>query len=547
MIAPAPRRPDDGVILALAGDDSELVRELSASGGGLTVVRRCADTAELLSTCLAGLARLAVVDVELDDVDRTVVARLERAGVRGVLLAPADDVERWLTSGWTVVGHRTPTAEVRAHLQAVAAASPATGGRRAHPPGFDPAGGSAGSAVGGARGRSDGEGRQGPLGSVGAIGAAELPSAPPGAAPGAGRALPESASGSGAAPVPNPGAGAVGRGRIAVVWGPHGAPGRTMVAASLAYGLAGGRSCVLIDADVEAPSLVQVLGLEEDSSSLATAARLAARSRLDDEALESLLVPVCPGMSLLTGLGRSGRWRELPPAAMTEVIARCRRAAGWTVVDLAAGDLDEEIDDFTLEPGRRAMAAALIRQADVVVVVGGADPVGIRRLLQHLGDLAEEGLEARLEVVVNRVRRSAAGDHPDRAVREALARFGGLDAVLLLPEDAAADDCLMAALPVLAGAPASPLGRALAVVVDRVDPAAGARAGASKARRRRRGPRWSSTGGRRTVQGGQGDGRRSASPPGTGAPAGASVPPPPPPERARVQDTRRLPGGRHRG
>jgi len=63
-----------------------------------------------------------------------------------------------------------------------------------------------------------------------------------------------------------------GQGRIVLVWGPHGAPGRSTVAASLAHGLAGFGGAILVDADVEAPSLVQILGMPEDSSALAGAA-----------------------------------------------------------------------------------------------------------------------------------------------------------------------------------------------------------------------------------------------------------------------------------
>ena len=280
-------------------------------------------------------------------------------------------------------------------------------------------------------------------------------------------------------------------GRLAVVWGPHGAPGRTTVAASLAHGLARAGGSVLVDADVEAPSLVQVLGLPEDSSSLATAARLASHSRLDTESLVGLLVPVGPGHSLLSGLGRSGRWRELPPSPMADVWAGCREVAAWTVVDIAGGPLEDEVDDYTLEPGRDALAASLVRSADVVVIVGAADPVGVRRLLQLVGQFDEgERPAGRIEVVVNRVRASAAGPSPERAVREALARFGGLEEVTLLPEDPVADQCLLAGCSVLDGAPGSALGRALAVLVDRVDPAAGARRAASRQRRRGFLRRW---------------------------------------------------------
>ena len=173
---------------------------------------------------------------------------------------------------------------------------------------------------------------------------------------------------------------------------------------------------------------------------------------------------------------RSGRWRELPPSPMADVWAGCREVAAWTVVDIAGGPLEDEVDDYTLEPGRDALAASLVRSADVVVIVGAADPVGVRRLLQLVAQFDEgERPSGRIEVVVNRVRASAAGPSPERAVKEALARFGGLEEVVLLPEDPVANQCLLAGCSVLDGAPGSALGRALAVLVDRIDPAAGAR------------------------------------------------------------------------
>ena len=40
--------PGAGVLLALSGDDADILRALSQSGSGLCVVRRCADLPELL-------------------------------------------------------------------------------------------------------------------------------------------------------------------------------------------------------------------------------------------------------------------------------------------------------------------------------------------------------------------------------------------------------------------------------------------------------------------------------------------------------------------
>ena len=497
-MSPSPaRRGADGVLLALTGEDAAIVRALDAAGSGLRVVRRCGDVAELLSAALAGLARLAVLDTGFDDLDRTVLDRLERCGVAGVLLVDDDEERRWAAAGWATMPRRVDPAMLRARLQLIArrggakaapalppAGPPAVSAASADPPDArmpgPPGGARPASAPGGGRSitGSDADGRH-PASAPDRDGSARTRAAA------AGRPLPGSPPDAGAETAQPR------EGRLAVVWGPHGAPGRTTVAASLAHGLARAGGSVLVDADVEAPSLVQVLGLPEDSSSLATAARLASHSRLDTESLVGLLVPVGPDHSLLSGLGRSGRWRELPPSPMADVWTGCREVAAWTVVDIAGGPLEDEVDDYTLEPGRDALAASLVRSADVVVIVGAADPVGVRRLLQLVSQFDEgERPAGRIEVVVNRVRASAAGPSPERAVREALARFGGLEEVTLLPEDPVADQCMLAGCSVLDGAPGSALGRALAVLVDRIDPAAGARRTASRQRRRGLLRRW---------------------------------------------------------
>lgn len=474
---------DQGVLLALSGDDAPLVRSLDATGSGLRVVRRCADLPELLSAGLAGLAYLAVVDAAFADVDRTVLDRLGRAGMHGVLLVADPDRAPVLDDGWVTMWRGADPQQIRSRLQGLvrqdgALALPASArpedvvttpaGTTSPPAPTDPWVEQWEETWRTSVGDDDDD-----IGSLPWGG-----SLPGGPAPG--RLPAGSADG-------RPGQG----GRLVVVWGPHGAPGRTTVAASLAHGLARGGQALLVDADLEAPSLVQVLGMPEDSSALATAARLATHARLDAEAFERILAPAGPGTRLLSGLGRGGRWRELPPASMAEVWRRCRQTAPWTVVDVAGGQAVDDVDDFTLEPGRTAMVAALLKEADVVVVVGAGDPVGVRRLIAHLADAETGTWRRRVEVVVNRVRASVAGPSPERAVREALGRFGGVANPVLLPDDqASADRCLLEGSSVLEGAPGSALGAALAVLVDRVDPGARCVDSLSRSRRglwRRRG------------------------------------------------------------
>ena len=495
--------PGAGVLLALSGDDADILRVLSQAGSGLCVVRRCADLPELLSAGMAGLATFALLDTGFDEIDRTVLDRLARAGLSGLLLVDDCEEERWRSAGWPVLRRDTDPSRICSVMQDLVRRGAPSGGSSQ---GTGPASAAVSETVTGpvavdtdwlsaATPASTGSNaaaqetawleelwRQSP----GSPGDGMVPSQPSWFSGGAGTG---GISGQNRRRGPEPTAMSPAddgrRGRIVLVWGPHGSPGRSTVSASLAHGLAASGGAILVDADVEAPSLVQLLGMPEDSSALAGAARLATHGRLDAESFQRVLAPVGGGLSLLGGLGRSGRWRELPPASMTEVWLQCRRAAAWTVVDVAGGPVDDDVDDFTLEPGRGAVTADLVSHADVILVVGGADPVGVRRLLQLLDEVGSSmSPTGRVEVIINRVRASAAGPSPQHALREALARFGGLEDIVLLPDDAAtADACLLRGCAVLEGAPTSALGKALSALVDRIDPQAAA---ARKARSPRR-------------------------------------------------------------
>ena len=99
--------PGAGVLLALSGDDAGILRALSQAGSGLCVVRRCADLPELLSAGMAGLAGFALLDTGFDEIDRTVLDRLARAGLSGMLLVEAHEEERWRSAGWPVLRRDT--------------------------------------------------------------------------------------------------------------------------------------------------------------------------------------------------------------------------------------------------------------------------------------------------------------------------------------------------------------------------------------------------------------------------------------------------------
>ncbi|GMA88468.1 hypothetical protein GCM10025868_37180 [Angustibacter aerolatus] len=94
-----------------------------------------------------------------------------------------------------------------------------------------------------------------------------------------------------------------------------------------------------------------------------------------------------------------------------------------------------------MAPRRNGATLTALAHADVVVAVGGADPIGLQRLVRALPVLAEVGpAAARPVVVVNRLRAGSVGPSPRRAVQDALARWAGVDDPVLLPDDPVAAD-----------------------------------------------------------------------------------------------------------
>ena len=256
-------------------------------------------------------------------------------------------------------------------------------------------------------------------------------------------------------------------GSIVAVWGPTGAPGRTTVAVNLAAelaGLVGPAGTLLVDADTYGGTVAQTLGLLDEAPGIAAAARAAGTARLDAAALAALTPRLGPGLRVLTGLSRADRWPELPASSLEGVWPACRALADVTVVDCGFSiEQDEALTYDTRAPQRNAATLSALGAADLVVVVGAGDPVGLQRLVRALGALAELGLPAARRVVVNRVRASASGPRPREAVREALHRYAGVPDAVVLPDDpAACDGALLHARTLAEHAPSSPLRTALA-------------------------------------------------------------------------------------
>ena len=418
-----------GVLCAVPSvAEAPIVSAIDAPGTGLRVVRRCADLAEATALAVAGVGRAVVLAAEVQGVDRAAIARLRGAGLGVVLLADRGELERCRALGAdAVLVQDCAPEEVVAALQEAQASAAADDAQSPALPAAK---------------------RQAPSGASGWPATGDPP------------ALGEHST--------QPTASDPARGQVVAVWGPHGAPGRTTVAVNLAAELAalGGRT-LLVDADTYGGCVGQALGLLDEAAGLAAAVRSAANGTLDAAGLARLCPVVEPGLRVLTGLSRPDRWRELAPAGLDVVWEASRELADWTVVDCGFS-LEEDARagfEAMLGPRRNGATLSAIASSDVVLAVGAAEPVGLQRLVQGLTELAELGLPdggARLRVLVNRVRASAAGPKPERAVTEALVRYAGVSDVVLVPDDRPAlDRAMLQGVTLRESAPGSPARGAL--------------------------------------------------------------------------------------
>lgn len=265
--------------------------------------------------------------------------------------------------------------------------------------------------------------------------------------------------------------------RVLAVWGPHGAPGRTTMAIQLAVELIrAGRRTALVDADSVAPSVALQLGLGDESPGLAAACRRAQLGSLDVAELSRLAVPLETSagvLDVLGGLNRPRRWPELAAARLRATLAVARDWQDEIVVDVAAA-FDEDDDQLGPDaPQRHAATAAVLLEADAVVAVLGADPLGVSRFLRGYTELRHLVGDTPVTVVANRARPGPLGIDARGQIRRTLSRFAGIDDVAFVPHDQRAADA--AALHARAIADVSPRSQ-LVSAVRRVAAGLGARA-----------------------------------------------------------------------
>lgn len=395
--------------------EAGLVIALERGDYGVTVVRRCVDVVDLLAVAAAGQGRAALVAAGLrrldaDAVDRLIAAHVVPVGVirRGDIAA--EDRLRAAGVQFLVPEDAEPGIVTAVIAEAVSAASP---GLRASRMFGDPATSMA---------------------------------IPPGSGAPVPDRLPER------------------RGSVVAVWGPTGAPGRTTVAAALADEISRlAAATLLVDADVYGGTVAVLLGLLDESPGLAAACRQAGTARLDAPALAGLCWQLTPTLRVLTGIPIAQRWPEVRANAIEPVLAAARTLAEFTVLDCGFGlETDEELSFDSLAPRRNGATLAVLDQADVILAVGAADPIGLQRLVRGLAELRDAEVSAPIWVVLNKMRRGVVAGDPAVELSAALERFAGRSPAALLPLDQDSVDAALAAGRLLSESrPTSPLRQAV--------------------------------------------------------------------------------------
>jgi len=277
--------------------------------------------------------------------------------------------------------------------------------------------------------------------------------------------------------VTTPAVGAARRGTVLAVWGPAGSPGRTTLAINLAAELAAaGHTVALADVDTHSGSVAPALGLLDEAPGFAAACRLAGAGSLDSVELERIgqrYLSSRGSFWVLTGIGRPSRWPELSGERVATTITACRDWVDYVVLDTGFSlENDEEISSDLFAPRRNAATIAALREADHVIAVGSADPVGLSRFLRAHVDLIETIVTSRVTVVMNKIRVSAIGLGAAAQVKQTLQRFGGIASPVLVPHDQAAlDAAILSGKTLLDVAAKSPVRMAIGqFVAERVLP-----------------------------------------------------------------------------
>jgi MinD-like ATPase involved in chromosome partitioning or flagellar assembly len=211
--------------------------------------------------------------------------------------------------------------------------------------------------------------------------------------------------------------------QVIAVTSPHGSTGKTTVAINIALELAAEKFRVLIiDADLDGPSVANYFCLSELPAGLVGAIRIASQNRFDQAQLERLSVQVTK--SSITVL----------PGVISEQCLELTRDSFAAILDTAKANFDFVIVDLgSLKPSQEFdLTTEIVRVSDQVVVVALADPIGIFRLLRLEQGLL--GLTENPTLVINRLRNSVIAQAKSE-IKTTIAGLSELEIAGFFPDD----------------------------------------------------------------------------------------------------------------
>jgi MinD-like ATPase involved in chromosome partitioning or flagellar assembly len=211
--------------------------------------------------------------------------------------------------------------------------------------------------------------------------------------------------------------------QIIAVTSPHGSTGKTTVSINIALELAAEKySVLLIDADLEGPSIANYFCLSELPAGLVGALRIASQHRFDQTQLERLSIKIPKSsITVLPGV-ISDQPLELTSESIQAILEVAKASFDFVVVDLGSLKPKQEFD----------LTSEVVRISDEVLLVALADPIGIFRLLRvekHLLSLTEQP-----KLIVNRLRNSVISQAKSE-IKTTLAGLGAIEAAAFLPDD----------------------------------------------------------------------------------------------------------------
>lgn len=187
-------------------------------------------------------------------------------------------------------------------------------------------------------------------------------------------------------------------GRRVVVGGPGGS-GSTEIAIALAAALARHGPVTLVDADEVAPSVAQRLALPIEPNLRTAIEAVEFGTGELDEALQDR----GRGLRVVAGLPNVGAWAQVRPNEVLRALRALGRHGETLVLDV--GPLLEDLTGVSR--GRFALTRAVIGEADELVVVGAASPVGLSRAVAWIADATLLATSAPVHVVLDRAPRDA--------------------------------------------------------------------------------------------------------------------------------------------